>query len=183
MKSISDRLALITGGLFLISMIHISLGLVGLLCYISPLISYVRHRDKRWCQRYCPRASFLTTVLSRISRHRKPPQWLTRSSVKQSLIYYMGANLFFATMSTLMVGLGRLEPLDHLRLFMVVQSPLPWPQLVEWALPAFVVHGSYRVISMLFSSTLLGLGLGLLYFPRTWCSICPVMTLSTPKSI
>ena len=180
MKNIPDRLALITIGIFLVSMIHISLGLVGLLCYLSPLISYLRHRDKRWCQRYCPRASFLTLLLSRISRHRKPPANLTQMRVKRGLLIYMGANLFFASMSTLIVALGRLEPLDHLRLFMIFQSPIAWPQLLEWALPDFVIHGSYRVISMLFSSTFLGVVLGYLYMPRTWCSVCPVMTLTTP---
>jgi hypothetical protein len=84
-------------------------------------------------------------------------------------------------MSTLMVALGRMEALDHVRLFMVFQSPLSWPQWAQWSLPAAVIHGSYRVISMLLSSTLLGLVLGYLYAPRTWCSICPVMTLTSPK--
>ena len=180
-KSIPDRFALMTIGLFLLSMIHISLGLVGVLCYLGPWVTYLKHRNQRWCQQYCPRASFLTATLAHISRRRQPPVWLTQTRIKRGLLIYMGANLFFASMSTLMVALGRMEPLDHLRLFMVIQSPIPWPQLLKWALPAAVMHGSYRVISMLFSSTVIGFVLGYLYLPRTWCTICPVMTLTSSK--
>ena len=83
--------------------------------------------------------------------------------------------------STIMVALGRMDGLLHVRLFMAFQAPFTLPQLFSVQLPEFLTHFSYRIYSMTLSSTLIGLALGILYAPRTWCAVCPVNTLSIPR--
>lgn len=179
--NLQDRTFILTILIFLLGMIHISLALIGLLCYLGPLVTYLKTRDKTWCRELCPRAGFLTKSLKHISLGLMPPKWLSGQSVKDFFVTYIGLNLVFATMSTLMVALGRIAPMPYIRLFMVFRAPFILPQLVIWPLPDFLIHLSYRVYSMLLSSLLIGLVLGVLFRPRTWCSICPVNTLSTPK--
>lgn len=167
--------------IFGLGMINISFTLIGILCYISPLVLYIRYRNKKWCQTYCPRASFLTVTLQKISLKLKKPNWLTSHSVKTFFVYYMLLNLLFALMSTTAVALNKIEPMNYVRLFMIFKAPFTLIQLIDFSLPAFIIHFSYRLYSMILSTTLIGLVLGLLYTPRTWCMVCPVNTLSTVK--
>ncbi len=164
-------------------MINITFALIGLLCYISPVILYFKHHDKTWCQKYCPRASFLNKTLGKVSLHLKRPKWLSSSDVKLFFILYLGLNMFIAIMSTLGVASGRIEPLSFIRLFMFYKVPLTLPQLISIPAPSFLIHFSYRIYSMLLSTVIIGTVLGFLYAPRTWCTICPVNTLSTPKHL
>lgn len=167
--------------IFAVGMIHISFTLIGILCYISPIVLYLRYRNKIWCQTYCPRASFLTLVLQKISLKLKIPNWLTSKRVKMFFVYYIILNLLFALMSTTAVAFNIIAPMNYLRLFMVFEAPFTLIQLIELSLPSFIIHFSYRVYSMILSTTLIGLVLGFLYMPRAWCMICPVNTLSIPK--
>lgn len=178
-----DLTFMITLGILGASFIHISFALIGLLCYLGPIYLYLRHHDKTWCQKYCPRASFLSKGLNKISLHLKQPLWLKSKDIKTFFVVYVGLNFLFATMSTLAVATGKIEPLDHVRLFMFYKVPLVLPQLIDIDLPMFIIHFSYRILSMLSSTLIIGCGLGFLYAPRIWCTICPVNTLSVPKKL
>jgi hypothetical protein len=169
--------------IFGVGMIHISFTLIGLVCYISPLVLYIKYCNKLWCQTYCPRASFLTVILQRFSLKLKIPPWLTSKRVKSFFVYYVVLNLMFALMSTTAVAFNIIAPMNYIRLFMAFEAPFTLIQLIELNLPSFIIHFSYRVYSMILSTTLIGLVLGFLYIPRAWCMICPVNTLSIPKKM
>ena len=179
--NLQDISFLYTIAIFGLSMVHIGFALLGLACYGGAVGFYLIKKDKTWCTKICPRASFLTKTLSKISLRKKLPKNLTHQNVKSAFVWYMGLNFFFATMSTIMVALGRIDGLLHVRLFMAFQAPFTLPQLLSFQLPAFLTHFSYRIYSMTLSSTLIGLVLGVLYTPRTWCAVCPVNTLSIIK--
>ena len=179
--NLQDISFLYTIAIFGLSMVHIGFALLGLACYVGAVGFYLVNKDKTWCTKICHRASFLTKTLSKISLHKKLPKILTHQKVKSFFVWYMGLNFFFASMSTIMVALSRMEGLLHVRLFMAFQAPFTLPQLLSLQLPEFLTHFSYRIYSMTLSSTLIGLTLGVLYAPRTWCAVCPVNTLSVKK--
>ncbi len=172
---------LITLAILGLSLINVSLALIGALCYIGPFVYYLKYHNKTWCQKICPRASFLNKTLGKISLHLKRPTWLGSSQIKSFFVIYLSLNLFFAIMSTIMVGLGRVEALLYIRLFMFYKAPFILHQLIQFELPLAMLHFSYRILSMMSSTLLIGLILGFLYTPRMWCTICPVNTLSKPK--
>ena len=179
--NLQDISFLYTIAIFGLSMVHIGFALLGLACYAGAVGFYLVNKDKTWCTKICPRASFLNKTLSKISLHKKLPKNLTHQKVKSFFVWYMSLNFFLASMSTIMVVLGRMEGLLHVRLFMAFQAPFTLPQLLSFQLPEFLTHFSYRIYSMTLSSTLIGLALGVLYAPRTWCAVCPVNTLSVVK--
>lgn len=71
---------------FALSFIHITLAIGGLFCFISPFVIKGVTKKNLWCKAYCPRASLLVKVFSRISMGLKPPAWLFSHKTKKSLL-------------------------------------------------------------------------------------------------
>lgn len=181
-KNYQNTLFLATIFFFIISMVHISFALLGIFCFVVPFLQYYIYKEKVWCKYYCPRAGFFTRIIGKISLKRKPPKFLKGKKLQETVVAYFAANLFFVIMSTIMVGLGRIAPIDFVRFLVVFQAPFDLPQLYNIPFPGIVIHLGYRVYSMMFTSLIIGTILGILYMPRTWCMICPVQSLTT-KSI
>jgi len=181
-KASQKRLGLLPG-LFFITILYFSLGFVSILfalsafaCMALPFILLAINKEKVWCHSYCPRASLIT--LTGKKRNWKPvPKQLTMKKLQNFMLWYFGLNLLFITGSTTQIALGNMESMEYIRLFIAI--PLfELPQLFDVAAPPFLLHLSYRLYSMMLSSTLLGIIFSRMYRPRSWCAICPVGNLS-----
>lgn len=181
-KHLSKKLFFIPLLFFVLGIININLSLLGLICFILPFIFLAKYRKKIWCQYYCPRSGMLQVLLTKFSLKLKPPKWLTSKNIKEFFVYYFFVSLFIISYSTWVVYQGKVLPLTHLRFFLIFKIPLQLPQLIDFSLHPAILHLSYRVYSMIVTTTIIGLTLGLLYMPRFWCSICPINSLSTLKS-
>jgi hypothetical protein len=178
-ENYQDSLFVITLLFFLVGMIHISLAMVGALCFIIPFVQYKKYKQQVWCKYYCPRAGLFSMLLSKISLKRKMPKWMTGQKIKKIVLVYFTINVFFATMSTLMVSLGRMPEMDYVRFLIVFRAPFTLPQMLDFYVPTGMIHLGYRLYSIMFTSTTIGLILGFLYVPKAWCVICPVRTLTS----
>lgn len=173
-------LFLITLSFFALGFINIHFALLGLLCMVLPLILLVRYKQKTWCQGYCPRASLFTTFgkLTPKSSY-KTPMLFIKGNMKWIMLAYFGINLFIITVSTLKVANGSMPPMNYLRFLLAIPLVGEMPQLVEFGtISLWITHLSYRFYSMMMTTTFLGLILALIYKPRTWCTICPIATVS-----
>ena len=182
MKNIQDQLLWITLLFFALGFVHMSLSLLGLLCFILPFVQYIKNKEKVWCKYYCPRAGYFNKIVSKINIGMKIPGFLKGKKLKKGVIIYFALTLFLVMMSTLMVTLGRIEPILQLRFLIVFGIPIRIPQLLNLTVAPNLLHLSYRIYSMMFSSVIIGTILGILYRPRTWCTICPINTLTTKKN-
>lgn len=173
-------LFLIPPAFFLLGLVNIHLSLLGLFCMAPPFVLLLAAKEKVWCKGPCPRAVFLGKVKDgSLTKRRPAPKFFLRWDLKWMLLAYFLMNLLFIVLSTLRVALGWMEPLEILRFFMVFSLPGPLPQLlsIPGAAP-WLTHLSYRIYSMMLTTTALGLAAALFYRPRAWCLICPVGTLS-----
>jgi hypothetical protein len=171
-------LFLITIIYFALAFVHIGLALAALICMGIPLILATLIRRKVWCSYYCPR-SFWFDLLGKFSRKRNAPKWLVSLGMRKIVLIYFTINLFFITMSSIMVGIGRIDPMDIIRFFIVIPTTWQLPQLLDSSnLPPVLLHLSYRLYSVMLSSTIAGTLMALLYRPRSWCAICPINTLT-----
>jgi hypothetical protein len=165
---------------FALGIVNIHFALLGLICMILPIYLLVRTKKKTYCQGYCPRANLYTKtgkITSKISG--KTPLFFIRGNMKWIMLAYFGVSLFFITMSTVRVASGLMLPLEQLRYFIILKVPFSMPQLIDFNnLLPWVTHLSYRFYSMMMTTTTLGLVLALIYKPRTWCTICPISTIS-----
>lgn len=170
--------AIFTLLLFTIGLFNIIFAWLGFLCMMIPFIILFTTKKNKWCQSYCPRAN-LFTVLFKNTRNRPLPNWLKKKWVKEAVLTYFLLNMLVLTLSTTMVFLSRIEPIESIRLLMAFRLPWDLPQLINLPyIPTWAIHLSFRIYSMMLTTTIIGLILGLRYKPRTWCTICPVMTLS-----
>jgi len=158
--------------------LNIHLALAGLVCMALPFLFLLKNRRKSWCQGLCPRMRFLQKF--RRSRFVLPlPARLTGKGVRDGVVIYFGVNLFFILMSTVMVILGRIGPIDRVRFLILFQINRELPQLMAGpAVPPWLLHFSFRIYSMMFTSMVIGTVLALLFRPAAWCRVCPVGTLS-----
>lgn len=181
MKNIQNQLFWITIIFFGVGMIHITFSIIGILCFTIPFILYFKYRKKLWCTSICPRAGYFNKVITKINIGLKPPRLFSKIGFKKAVVIYFGINLFFVTMSTIMVSLGRINPIEQVRFLIAFSLPIQLPQLLEISIGEPFIHLGYRLYSMMFTSVIIGSVLGIIYKPRTWCSICPVNTLTTKK--
>ena len=177
-KNLLDGLFIGTILFFVLGMIHITLAVLGIICMVLPFLLRAWSGKKLWCTTYCPRASLFNKLLKPISLHLKSPKWLFSKKAKKAVLIFFFINLFFITMSTLMVALGRIEPMLYLRLFIAFKIPLALPQFITIDAPQYLMHLGYRFYSVMLTTTMVGLILGILYRPRAWCNICPIQTLT-----
>lgn len=162
---------------FALGFVNIVFALLGLVCFTMPFYLDKRYKRKVWCQQICPRAGLFSVAFSKIGLHKPMPKWLRDGRGRKWVLRYFTMNIFFATMSTIMVSLGRIAPIAQVRFLIVFGLPWKLPQLLNLNVPANVLHVSYRVFSMMFTSTIVGLILAFIYAPRSWCAICPINSL------
>jgi hypothetical protein len=165
---------------FILGFFNIIFAWLGFVCLTLPFVMLVKDKKKTWCQKYCPRASLFTTLFKGKSLTGKTvPKWIVNKTAKRIILIYFSFNLFVLIMSTIMVSKGRVDVVDKIRFLMAFQLPWNLPQFLNiTSIPNWAVHLSFRIYSMMFSTTVIGLLLGWLYKPRTWCTICPVNTIS-----
>lgn len=180
MKKWNNYLYLITVLFFTLGFINIAFAWMGFVCMIIPFVLLAKSRKKLWCQKYCPRANMFETFFRNRSLTNKPgPAWLTKGKAKWFMLAYFGFNLFVLGMSTFMVFAGNRPPIEKVRFLIAFQFPWNIPQLLDMGqIPGWGVHLAFRVYSMMFTTTVLGMILAWVFKPRTWCTVCPVNTAS-----
>jgi hypothetical protein len=173
-------LYLVTILFFALGFFNIIFAWMGFICLTLPFVLLARDNKKTWCQKYCPRASLFSVLFKgRSLTRRAAPKWLTNGKVKHIVLVYFSLNLFALVMSTIMVSIGRIDAIDKVRFLMAFQLPWDIPQILKIDyIPNWAVHLSFRIYSMMFSTTVVGLLLGWIYTPRTWCTVCPINTIS-----
>ncbi|MBN2658484.1 MAG: 4Fe-4S binding protein [Spirochaetales bacterium] len=170
---------IITALYFVLGLVNIVFAYLALACMLVPFVMVARTGKKPWCSTYCPRADFLS-LFRVFESSRKAPAWLNTDNTRKMVFQFFCINLFFIVMSTFMVSRGQMASIEYVRFLIAFTIPLELPQF--WAgpaLPDWAIHLAYRFYSIMFTSTILGVILASLYKPRTWCSVCPVNTLSS----
>ncbi len=173
-------LFLITISYFLLGFVNIHFALLGVICMTLPIILLLRNRKKTWCQGYCPRASLYNTCgKTKKWSGLKTPRFFIKGNMKWIMLAYFGISLTFILLSTLAVARGIKSPMEYLRFLLLIPIPFEMPQLFDLInIAPWLTHLSYRFYSMMMTTTVLGLFLAMVYKPRTWCTICPIATVS-----
>jgi hypothetical protein len=153
---------------------------LGFACLILPFILLAKNKRKTWCQDYCPRANLFGVLFrNRSITGKAGPNWLIRGKAKWFVLGYFIFNLFVLTMSTFMVFMGKRAPVEQIRFLIAFRLPWNIPQLINFgSFPDWTAHLSFRVYSMMLTTTILGLLLAWIFKPRTWCTVCPINTIS-----
>jgi len=171
---------LFTISFFILGIFNIIFAWIGFLCLIMPFVFVIKDNRRTWCQSFCPRSNLLTRLSARIGAHRKAPKWLINGTGKRVMLIYFSINMLMICFSTLMVYLDNRDPLEKIRFLMAFQLPWNMPNLLNIGfMPDWAVHLGFRVYSMMFTTTIIGLIISNIFKSKTWCAICPMGTLSS----
>jgi len=180
MKTYIKYLLIITLAYFALGFVNIHFAILGLVCMTVPLILLFKDNKKTWCQSLCPRASLFSSC-GKITKScsYKTPKFFIQGRMKWIVLGYFMISLLFITISTVKVATLSMPPMDYLRFLIVVPIKVAMPQFVELSgIAPWITHFAYRFYSMMMTTTVLGVILALIYKPRTWCTICPIATIS-----
>ena len=168
------------------SIIYFSLGFfnilfawLGMIDFLVPLAIAVVKGEKTFCNKYCGRSqlfTFLGTNLG-LSRKKLAPKWLHSKWFRVSFLVFfmtMFGNIIF---QTYLVASGVESLRDVVKLFWSIKVPWGWAY-TQGLFPDWVAQFSFGFYSLMLTSTLIGLVLMLFFRPRTWCTFCPMGTMT-----
>lgn len=171
--------------LWIVSPIYLGLGFfnilfawVGLIFFITPLVISIVNGSKLYCNRYCDRGQFLTKLGKdcHLSRYKPTPRWMKSTAFRVAFL------VFFMTMFMNMLYMTYLVFQDvktlggFVKLFWTFK--VPWSFAIKNSVAPWITQFACGFYSIMLTSTLLGMIVMVLYKPRTWCSFCPMGTMT-----
>ena len=134
---------------------------------------------KRFCNRYCGRGQLFAFLGGnrKCSRSKPAPGWLASKWFRYAFLIFfltMFGNIVFQTW-LVASGAGTLK--EAIKLFWTIRVPWGWTYTAGMV-PDWIAQFSFGFYSLMLTSTIIGLIVMVLYKPRTWCSFCPMGTMT-----
>ena len=178
-KHWNDYLWIWTIVYFTLGFFNILFAWLGLIDFLVPLFIAIIGGNKAFCNRYCGRGQLFQQVggCMKCSRNKPAPKWLASKWFRYGFLVFflsMFGNMLFQTYLLAAGASSLVESIKLLWLFRV-----PW----DWAYTAGIVTDwvakfSFGFYSLMLTSTIIGFAVMALYKPRTWCSFCPMGTMT-----
>ena len=172
--------------LWIWTIIYFSLGFfnilfawLGLIDFLVPLFIAVFGGGKAFCNRYCGRGQLFGQIggCLKCSRNKPTPKFLC------SKWFRYGFLVFFLTMfgsmlfQTYLVSTGANNLVEAIKLLWLFRVPWGWTYtagtVADW-----IAKFAFGFYSLMLTSTIIGLAVNTLWKPRTWCSFCPMGTMT-----
>ncbi|MCR5272124.1 MAG: 4Fe-4S binding protein [Lachnospiraceae bacterium] len=172
--------------LWIWSIVYFSLGFfnilfawLGMIDFIVPLIFAIVGGNKWFCNNMCGRGQ-LFWVLGRnlkLSGKRSAPGWLSSKWFRYGFLTFFMTMFGTMVFQTYRVFAGTDSLKKAIKLFWTFKVPWKWTY-TESIFPDWVAQFGYGFYSLMLTSTLIGLIVMFLYKERTWCTFCPMGTMT-----
>ena len=172
--------------LWIWTIIYFSLGFfnilfawLGLIDFMVPLLIAIIGGNKAFCNRYCGRGQLFHQVGSclKCSRNKPAPKWLASKWFRYGFLVFflsMFGNMLF---QTYLVAAGSANLVEAIKLLWLFRVPWGWTYtagtVADW-----VAKFSFGFYSLMLTSTIIGFAVMALFKPRTWCTFCPMGTMT-----
>lgn len=178
-KAWNDYLWIWTIVYFSLGFFNIIFAWLGMIDFLVPLYIAVFRGNKAFCNRYCGRGQLLALLGGNMkcSRQKATPKWLSSKWFRYGFLLFfltMFANMIFQTW---LVGSGAESLREVIKLFWTFKVPWGWAYSAGMV-PEWIAQFSFGFYSLMLTSTLIGLIVMVLYKPRTWCTFCPMGTMT-----
>lgn len=164
---------------FALGFFNILFAWLGMIDFLLPLFIAIIGGNKFFCNHLCGRGQLFTVIPKALkcSRQKSAPSWLS------SKWFRYGFLIFFLTMfgniiyQTYLVYGGASSLREVVKLFWTFRVPWGWAYtagtMADW-----IAQFSFGFYSLMLTSTLIGLIVMVLFRPRTWCSFCPMGSMT-----
>lgn len=151
----------------------------GMIDFLVPLLFAIFGGNKAFCNTYCGRGQLFTLIGGKIgvSLNKATPKWM------YSKVFRYGFLVFFMSMfgnmvfQTWLVGSGAESLSEMVKLFWTFNVPWNWAYSAS-SVPGWIAQYSFGFYGLMLTSVLLGLIVMALFKPRTWCTFCPMGTMT-----
>lgn len=164
---------------FSLGFFNILFAWLGMIDFMVPLAIAIVAGNKGFCNYFCGRGQLFTVVGKQLkcSRNKPAPKWMASRGFRYGFLVFfltMFGNMLFQTW---LVAAGTSNLREVVKLFWTFKVPWSWAYTVK-TVPTWVTQFSFGFYSLMLTSTLIGLIVMALYRPRTWCSFCPMGTMT-----
>lgn len=164
---------------FALGFFNILFAWLGMIDFLVPLVFALVGGNKHFCNKYCGRGQLLTVLGKnrKCSLGRPTPRWMASRGFRYGFLIFfltMFGNMVFQTW---LVASGARSLREMIKLFWTIRVPWGWTYTAGMV-PDWIAQFSFGFYSIMLTSTLIGLIVMVLYKPRTWCSFCPMGTMT-----
>ena len=147
--------------------------------FIVPILIAVFRGEKSFCNRYCGRGQLFTKLSTtyKCSRNRPAPKWLASKWFRYGFLVFfltMFGNMVF---QTYLVAASSNSLREAIKLFWTIRIPWGWTYTAG-TVSDWIAQFSFGFYSLMLTSTIIGILMMVLYKPRTWCTFCPMGTMT-----
>ena len=176
-----DYLWLWSIAFFVLGFFNILFAWLGMLDFIPimPLLFAIFGGNKFFCNHLCGRGQLFTMLGGRckLSRGKPAPRWLSSKWFRYGFLAFFLAMFGNMLFQTYLVGAGASSLREAVKLFWTFRVPWDWAYTAG-SVPAWIAQFSFGFYSLMLTSLLIGLIVMVLYRPRTWCSFCPMGSMT-----
>lgn len=171
--------------MWIVTILYLTLGAfnilfawLGLICFFVPLLISIFGGGKAYCNKYCGRGQLLDIMGKKLhlSRNKPIPRFFISKFFRYGFLIFfliMFINMIF---NTYLVFSGTNSLKEVLTILWTFKLPWNFNELSH--ITPWVAQFAFGFYSLMVTSTLLGIVTGILFKPRSWCTYCPMGTMT-----
>ena len=177
-KKWNDYLWIWTVLYFGLGFFNILFAWLGMIDFLVPLFIAIFGGGKAFCNRYCGRGQLFTQIgCLGCSRKKQAPKFLASKWFRYGFLVFFLTMFGVMVFQTYLVAAGAQSLREALKLLWTIRVPWDWTYeagtVSDW-----VAQFAFGFYSMMLTSTIIGLIVMALFKPRTWCTFCPMGTMT-----
>ena len=164
---------------FALGFFNILFAWLGMIDFLLPMLLAIFGGNKYFCNHFCGRGQLFTVLGKNLkcSRQKAAPKWISFPWFRYGFL------IFFLTMfgnilyQAYLVFGGAASLREVVKLFWTFKVPWGWAYTAGTA-PDWAAQFAFGFYSLMLTSTLIGFFVMVLFRPRTWCSFCPMGSMT-----
>lgn len=164
---------------FALGFFNILFAWLGMIDFLLPLGFAVFGGNKWFCNHLCGRGQLCMKLGGdlKCSRNRPTPSWMYSKWFRYGFLIFFLAMFGNMLFQTWLVGSGAANLREAIKLFWTLRVPWGWTY-TPGMVPDWAAQFSFGFYSLMLTSLLIGLIVMALFKPRTWCTVCPMGTMT-----
>ena len=164
---------------FSLGFFNILFAWLGLIDFMVPLFVAIIGGNKAFCNRYCGRGQLFQQVggCLKCSCNRPTPKWMYSKWFRYGFLIFFLSMFGSMIFQTYLVAAGARDLTEAIKLLWLFRVPWGWAYtagtVADW-----IAKFSFGFYSLMLTSTIIGFAVMALFKPRTWCSFCPMGTMT-----
>ena len=164
---------------FALGFFNILFAWLGMIDFLVPMFVAILGGNKAFCNRYCGRGQLFGHLggCMKCSRDRKAPRWISSKWFRYGFLVFFLSMFGLMIFRTYLVAAGAKDLTEAIKLLWTFRVPWGWTYtagtVADW-----IAQFAFGFYSLMLTSTIIGLVVMALFKPRTWCTFCPMGTMT-----